>query len=88
MTVGLSCADYAPRRGDAFTAFLDVLPVTADSVLWFDHDRSSPVRLVQVYSRNSPAGSFTLVRRRGVPRFYGATPLTDTSGDDCEPPSG
>ena len=52
--------------------------------MWFDDDRSSPVRLVQVYSRNSPAESFTLARRRGVPRFHGATPLTDTTGDNCD----
>ncbi len=88
VTVGLSCADYAPAHGDAFTAFLDTLPVRADSVLWFDDDRSSPVRLVEVYNRNSPAESFTLARRPGVPRFYGATPLTDTGGDDCEPSVG
>ena len=88
VTVGLSCADYAPAHGTAFDAFLDTVPTSVDRVVWLDDDRSSPARRVHVFDRNGPGGSIDLVVRRGVPRFFAATLLADTRDDSGEPPAG
>jgi hypothetical protein len=87
VTVGLSCADYAPANGTAFDAFLDTVPTFVDRVVWLNDDRSSSARRVHVFDRNGPGGSIELVMRRGVPRFYAPTQLADTSDDIGEPPA-
>lgn len=74
VTVGLSLDDYGLGNGDAFGAFLDIVPGAVNRVLWFDNARSHATRQVQVYDRNAQGQTLEFTMRRGVPRFYSAAP--------------